>query len=392
VQSSRTHSYDVVVAGGGVIGMSIAFMAATRGLRAAVCDPTPGRGATWAAAGMLAPVTEAHIGDESLVHLHLAAAARWPGFASELEAAAGAGIGYKPCGTVVVALDQSDMDVIDRILSFHATIGLESSRLTARECREIVPVLAPGIRGGANAPTDHQVDNRLLAPALQVALENLGVDLFPVSVSEISISGDPGSGAAKATGVRLSDGREIRAETVVAATGCWTPNLGGVPTGVLPPVRPVKGHVLRLRGPASHPLINRNVRCMVHGTSIYVVPRADGTIVIGATVEEMGYDTTIQAGAVYELLRDARSILPGISELELVECTTGLRPGSPDNGPFVGWSSVERLAVATGHYRNGILLAPVTADAVCDVIQGKPLPEYLEPFRADRRSRSSVAG
>jgi glycine oxidase len=388
VQQSPAHTYDLVVAGGGVIGMSIAFTAASRGMNVAVCDPSPGRGATWAAAGMLAPVTEAHIGDESLVHLHLAAAARWSGFARELESAAEAGIGYNPCGTVLVALDQSDMDVIDRILSFHATIGLESTRLTGRQCRDLLPALAPGVRGGASAPSDHQVDNRLLASALEIALRNLGVDVVTDPVSEILISGGP-SGAT-ATGVRLSDGREIPADTVVIATGCWTPNLSGVPDGVLPPVRPVKGHVLRLRGPASHPLIDRNVRCMVHGTSIYIVPRADGTVVIGATVEEMGYDTTIQAGAVYDLLRDARSIIPGITELELAECTAGLRPGSPDNGPFVGWSSVDRLAVATGHYRNGILLAPVTADAVVDVIQGKPLPEYLEPFRADRRSRSST--
>jgi glycine oxidase len=384
--SVSSAGHDLVIAGGGVIGMSIAFAAAKRGMRPVVCDPSPGRGATWAAAGMLAPVTEAHIGDDDLVRLHLAAAARWAGFATELESCAGAGVGYLPCGTIVVALDQSDMDLIERILSFHESLGLVSARLTASECRSLLPVLLPAIRGGAIAPSDHQVDNRLLAGALERGLRALGVEIVLESVTEVLVSNN--RGRESATGVRLSDGREIAAPTVVVATGCWTPNLGGMPSGVIPPVRPVKGHVLRLKGPASRPLIDRNLRCIVHGSAIYVVPRADGTIVIGATVEEMGYDTTVQAGAVYELLRDARSILPGIAELELAECSVGLRPGSPDNGPFVGWTRVDGLCVATGHYRNGILLAPVTADAVCDVLEGKPLPDFMLPFRADRPFRS----
>jgi glycine oxidase len=368
--------------------MSIAWKAAEGGMSVAVCDPNPGHGATWAAAGMLAPVTEAHIGEEQLVRMHLAAAARWPGFASELEKATGTGVGYNRCGTIVVALDPSDMEVVDRILTFHRTLGLVSSRLTARECRELVPVLAPGIRGGASSPGDHQVDNRLLVGALERALERSGVAMVREPVSDVLVSADPTGDSherARATGVRLADGNEIAAGAVVVATGCWTPKLRGLLPGVLPPVRPVKGHILRLRGSASRPLLDRNVRCMVHGTSIYIVPRADGTLVIGATVEEMGYDTSVQAGAVYELLRDARCIFPGIAELELAECFAGLRPGSPDNGPFVGWTSVDRLAVATGHYRNGILLAPVTADAVCLALAGKDLPEFIEPFRADRR-------
>jgi len=375
--------------------MSIALVAASRNMRVTVCDPQPSSGATWAAAGMLAPVTEAQIGDDALVQLHLAAASRWPGFADDVERLSSEPVGYVPCGTLVVALDQSDMDVIDRILSFHRTLGLQSSRLTASQCRRILPTLAPGIRGGASAPADHQVDNRLLAPALEKAMAASGVEIVRAPVSEILLGHSPAGthGSAPysgtATGVRLADGTEISAGAVVVATGCWTQKLGGLGAGVLPPIRPVKGHVLRLRGPATDPLIDRNVRCMVHGNSIYLVPRADGTIVIGATVEEMGYDTRIQAGAVYELLRDARSILPGIAELELSECFAGLRPGSPDNGPFVGWTTVDRLMVATGHYRNGILLAPVTADAICDLLEEKPVSPFMEPFGADRKRRSA---
>jgi glycine oxidase len=365
--------------------MAVAWVAARAGMDVAVCDPIPGRGATWAAAGMLAPVTEAHIGEEDIVRLNLAAAARWPSFAEELEKAAGSAVGYEQCGTVVVALDASDLEVIERILSFHRTLGLVSSRLSASECREILPTVAPGIRGGASAPDDHQVDNRLVAVALESALEAAGVTVHRVAVTEISTTGG------KATGVRLADGKALRSGAVVVATGCWTPQLGGLPPGVLPPVRPVKGHILRLRAPGSRPVLDRNLRGMVHGNSIYLVPRADGTLVVGATVEEMGYDTSIQAGAVYELLRDARSVLPGTSELELVESFAGLRPGSPDNGPFVGWTKLEGLAAATGHYRNGILLAPVTADAICELLSGGTLPEALEPFRADRPVRAPRA-
>jgi glycine oxidase len=369
---------DVVVAGGGVMGMSIAWRAATKGMKVVLCDPTPGRGATWAAAGMLAPVTEAHIGEEDLVRLNLASAARWPSFAAALEKAAGTPVGYEQCGTVVVAVDASDLDVIGRILALHRALCLTSSRLSARECRDLLPMLAPGIRGGASAPNDHQVDNRLLATALERAALAAGVTMIRVPVRDITVARH------RATGVTLADGTGIDAGAVVVATGCWTELLGGLPSGVLPPVRPVKGHVLRLRAQGSRPILDRNLRGMVHGNSIYLVPRADGTLVVGATVEEKGYDTSIQAGAVYELLRDARSVLPGVAELELVESFAGLRPGSPDNGPFIGWSGLEGLAVATGHYRNGILLAPVTADAVCDVLDGGNLPQEVEPFRADR--------
>jgi glycine oxidase len=376
----------VVIAGAGVMGMSIAWGAAEQGMNVVLCDPTPGRGATWAAAGMLAPVTEAHIGEEDLVRLNLASATRWASFAGELEKASGSPVGYEQCGTMVVAVDASDLEVIDRILSFHRGLGLTSSKLTASECRNLLPTLAPGIRGGASAPSDHQVDNRLLAVALEQAVQDAGATIVKVPVSEISVTGQRVTGQ-RVTGVRLADGRQLDAGAVVIATGCWTANLGGLPPDVLPPVRPVKGHVLRLRAPGRRPFLDRNLRGLVHGNSIYLVPRADGTVVVGATVEERGYDTSIQAGAVYELLRDARSILPGVAELELVESFAGLRPGSPDNGPFVGWTRLAGLAVATGHYRNGILLAPVTADAICELLSGGDLPETVEPFRADRPTR-----
>jgi glycine oxidase len=180
------------------------------------------------------------------------------------------------------------------------------------------------------------------------------------------------------------DGTVLRAPVVVVAAGCWSASLAGVPPGVVPPVRPVKGQILRLAGAPERPLLRRSVRAVVQGSSVYMVPRADGTMVVGATVEERGFDTTVTAGAVYELLRDARRIVPGVTELELIEARAGLRPGSPDNAPIVGQSTVAGLVLATGHYRNGILLSPLTAEAVAAVAAGGEPPAEMAPFTPGR--------
>jgi glycine oxidase len=171
---------------------------------------------------------------------------------------------------------------------------------------------------------------------------------------------------------------------VLVAAGCWSGSIPGLPPGVVPPVRPVKGQILRLAGEARRTLLQRSVRGLVQGTSVYLVPRADGTVVIGATVEERGFDTTVTAGAVYELLRDARRVVPGITEFELVEARAGLRPGSPDNAPIVGPSSIAGLLLATGHHRNGILLAPLTADAVAALVTGEAPPPEMAAFTPAR--------
>jgi len=370
---------DVVFVGGGVIGMSAAWESARRGLRVTVVDPSPGRGASWVAAGMLAPVTETVFGEERLVRLLLEAAERWPRFAATLLDATGRDVGFRPCGTLAVALDASDRAVIDQLLAFQHELGLRAARLSASECRNLVPALAPAIRGGAEMPGDHQVDNRLLVRALGAACQDAGVTVQAVRAEAVALDGD---GAA--TGVRLEDGTTIRAETVVLAAGASTAMLGGVPEGVLPPVRPVKGHVIRMRNPASAPVIERTVRGLVHGRPCYLVPRTDGSVVVGATSEERGFDHTVQAGSVYALLEDARRLVPCVDELELVECSAGLRPGSPDNCPWVGPTAVPRLVVATGHYRNGILLAPITADAVATYLASGTVPPPLDAFPVDR--------
>ena len=380
LEEASLSGVDVAVAGGGVIGLSAAWAIARAGRRVAIVDPTPGRGAAWVAAGMLAPANEAFFGEEPLARLLLAGAARWPTFAEELETASGSVIGFETSGTIVIACDPSDRAALDQLLAFRRSIGLESRRLSASECRRLIPALSPAICGGAEVPGDHQVDNRLLVEALLEACRRAGV-VF-VAERAARVRSDPGG---RAAGLITHEGTTIRSAAVLVAMGWQSPELGGVPPGVLPEVRPVKGHILRLAGTGR--LIERTVRGLVRGRSCYLVPRRDDSIVVGATVEEVGPDRRVQAGAVHALLDDARSLVPGIDELELSECSVGLRPGSPDNGPFVGWSEVEGLAVATGHYRNGVLLAPITADGIVALLDGGSTASELEPFSLSTRSR-----
>jgi glycine oxidase len=362
------------VVGGGVIGLGIAWRAAQAGLSVTVVDQAPGLGASWAAAGMLAPVTEVHYGERPLLGLNLAAAARWPGFAAEVEDAAGRPVGYRPAGTLAVARDTDDNAALEDLYRFQLRCGLQVERLRGRECRQLEPGLAPSIRGGVLAPGDHQVDNRALVEALLVACQRSGVRVVEGRVAEVAVEGD------RVTGVVLGDGERLAAGVVVLAAGCWSGGLGGLAVEALVPVRPVKGQLLYLRGPADQPLCQRNVR----GLEVYVVPRGDGRVVVGATVEEQGFDTRVTAGAVHDLLRAALELLPDVVELELAETVVGLRPGSPDNAPMLGPAGPEGLVVATGHYRNGILLTPVTADAIAELLATGQAPELIAPFTPGR--------
>jgi glycine oxidase len=374
---------DVVVCGGGVIGLGIAWRAALRGLRVTVVDPAPGSGASHAAAGMLAPVTEVHYGEERLLRLNLASAARYPSFVAELAEASGRDVGYRQCGTLAVATDADDRAVLADLHRFQVSLGLDVELLTSREARRLEPMLSPGIRGGLLVAGDHQVDNRLLAAALLDAATSAGVDVRADRVAEVC------TGADRVTGVRLGTGQTVSAGTVVLAAGCWSGQVPGLPAAAVPPVRPVKGQIVRLRGPRD--FLTRNVRAVVNGTHLYLVPRTDGEIVIGATAEEQGYDVTVRAGGVYELLRDAHALVPGVAELELTETYAGLRPGSPDNAPMIGRSCLAGLIVATGHYRNGILLTPITADTVAELLATGTEPALLAPFSPRRFGRAQVA-
>ncbi|MFF5531089.1 glycine oxidase ThiO [Streptomyces cinerochromogenes] len=375
--SSRTS--DVLVIGGGVIGLVTAWRAAQRGLATAVVDPEPGGGAAQVAAGMLAAVTELHYGEETLLALNLESARRYPDFAAELTELTGHGLGYRRCGTLAVALDADDRAHLRELHALQQRSGLASEWLSGRECRRLEPMLAPGVRGGLRVDGDHQIDPRRLAAALVAACERSGVVFHRAWAERLDVAGD------RATGVTTADGTALRAGQVVLAAGSLSGRLRGVPDELLPPVRPVKGQVLRLAVPPRYaPFLSRTVRAVVRGSHVYLVPRENGELVVGATSEELGWDTTVTAGGVYELLRDAHELVPGITELPLTETRAGLRPCSPDNAPLLGPSGLAGLLLATGHHRNGVLLTPVTGDVLAHTLATGELPQEARPFTPRR--------
>jgi glycine oxidase len=376
---------DVLVVGGGIIGLVTAWRAAQRGFTTALVDPEPGGGAAQVAAGMLAAVTELHYGEQTLLGLNVASARRYPDFAAELTEVTGQDLGYRQCGTLAVALDADDRAHLRELHALQRQSGMESEWLSGRECRRLEPMLAPGVRGGLRVDGDHQVDPRRLAGALVAACERAGVTFHRTWAERLTVVRD------RAAGVVATDGTELSAGQVVLAAGSLSGSLPGVPDAVLPPVRPVKGQVLRLTVPKRYaPFLSRTVRAVVRGSHVYLVPRESGELVVGATSEELGWDTTVTAGGVYELLRDAHELVPGITELPLTETRAGLRPGSPDNAPLLGPTDLPGLLLATGHYRNGVLLTPVTGDAMAHVLTTGELPDVARPFTPRRFSTAAL--
>jgi glycine oxidase len=370
---------DVVVAGGGVIGTAIAWRAAAAGLDVVLVDPEAGDASSLVAAGMLAPASEALFGEGALLRLNLLAVRRFGSFAAELEEAAGRQVGLRGEGTLAVAYDPDDYAALARLTAFRRSAGLDAEELDSRACRTLEPFLAPDVHGGVLFGGDWSVDNRRYAAALGEAARSAKVR----SVRDRVLAVRTGDGQVR--GVRLADGGNVDAPNVVVAAGCWSGAVDGLPEALRSVVRPVKGQLLRLRHPAGvPPVLSHTIRAMVRGTDVYLVPRADGELVVGATQEERGPDQSVTAGAVHDLLHDAMSVLPVTSELILAETCAGLRPGTPDNGPVVGWCDPDGLLLATGHYRNGILMSPVTADAAVALLTGQaPAPEW-EPFTPQR--------
>lgn len=370
-------SFDVAVVGGGVIGLSVAWRAAQSGLRVVVLERgEPGGGTSRVAAGMLAPVSEASLRERLVLDLGLRSARLYPQFVDELAAASGADPGYLVCGTLAVARDRDEAEALERELEVRRGLGLAVERLRASDARSLMPSLAPGVRLALLAEDDHAIDPTQLTAALVLAALAAGAEVRTgAEVAAIS-AGPDGS----LSGVRLSAGEVVGAGQVVIAAGSWTGAIQGIPEPLAVPLHPVKGQIVRLHDPAGPGLLTKVVR-MGNG---YLVPRGDGRYVLGATMEERGFDTTVTAGAVFELLRDAGELVPGISELVIDEVSAGLRPATPDNAPVIGPSSLPGLHWAVGHYRNGILLAPVTAEAVAARLAGGELPDYAAPFGPER--------
>ena len=344
---------DVAVVGGGVIGLSAAWRARQRGLEVVVLDRDAfGMGASRAAAGMLAPVAEADLGERELLLVNLESARRWPAFAAELRDVTGIDVGYRECGSLLVARDRDEAEHVERERDVRERLGLRVERMLGSEARRREPALAPSLRLALALPDDHAVEPAKVVAALAEACTRAGVVLAPHTA--------------------VTDLAALDADRVVIAAGAWSGALGAVP------VRPVKGQALRLRDPSGPGLCDHVLRF----EGGYLVPRGDGRYYLGATMEERGFDTAVTALGVYELLREAAEILPGILELEIDEAFAGLRPGTPDNAPVIGTDPAdERVVWATGHFRNGILLCPVTADLVADELTGARPAHALRPER-----------
>jgi glycine oxidase len=373
----------VVVVGGGAIGLCSAWRAAQRGARTLVLDRAqPPAGATRVAAGMLAPIGELAFGEPELLRMTLAAAEAYPAFVSELEAASGTSTAYMRLGALHIALDRDEAVELRRIHDLQRSLGLAAEWLPPRRCRELEPGLTPSFNGGVHAPQEAVVDPRLLSAALLAALAEEGVEVRAgTEVTESLLDGE------RIEGVRTAAGEELRADAVVLACGAWSGEAAWLPERARPPVRPVKGQILELRAIDGEPPCQR----IVASERVYLAPRPDGRLIVGATTEERGFDSTVTAGGVHELLREAYRLLPDVAEMELVEAMAGLRPGTPDNLPLVGRGALEGLVLACGHYRNGILLSPSTGEAVATLLQGEDLParSSFQPHRGSNVDRAT---
>jgi glycine oxidase len=375
---TEKRSFDAIFVGGGVIGLSAAWRAAQGGARVAVLERAePPAGATRVAAGMLAPVGELAFGEPELLEMTLASAQLYPRFVADLEAATGEATGYLRQGALHIALDRDEAAELRRVHDLQRSLGLEAEWLPPRRCRELEPGLTPSFNGGVHAPEEAVVDPRSLTRVLLAALRAAGGEVR----TGTEVAGGLFAGE-RLTGVRTAAGEELRAESTVLAAGAWSGRAEWLPEQARPPVRPVKGQLLELRTRDGAAPCER----IVASERVYLVPRPDGRLIVGATSEEQGFDTAVTAGGVHELLREAYRLLPDIAEMELVDAIAGLRPGTPDNLPLVGPGAIEGLLLATGHYRNGILLAPLTAQAIAAVLAGEQLPEALAPAHPARMS------
>jgi glycine oxidase len=372
--SQPSRSFDVAVVGGGVIGLSIAWRAAQRGMRVSLFEREEfGAGSSRIAAGMIAPISEARATEQPLLHLNLRSSRAYPAFAAQLAEESGMDPGFSTCGTIAVARDADDAEALKRELVMRQRLELPVSRLLPSEARRLEPGLAPTVRLALDVPDDHAIDPRTLAPALVTAAAAAGVEMYAGrGVREVLHSHE------RVEGVMLDDGERIIAKQLVIAAGVWSDAIKGIPDAARVPVRPVKGQIMRLHDPAGPGLLTRAVR--IQGGP-YVVPRGDGRYVLGATVEERGFDTEVTAGPLFEMLRDAMEAVPGLSELVIDELIAGLRPATPDNAPAIGPCRLRGLYWAVGHYRHGILLAPVTAEIAVDALLGGDPPPEFAPSR-----------
>jgi glycine oxidase len=365
----------IAIVGGGVIGLAIGWRLAQAGRKVEIFERgAAGHGASWAAAGMLAAGSEVEPGEGALFGLLKHSQALWPGFAAELAEASGIDVELKTEGTISVALSQDDLGRLRQTYALQQKLGVDSRWLSRAEALEHEPCLNPRLAGALLVPGDHQVENRILVAALKTAFGRAGGVLHE-ETGDVSVR----TSRNHAVGV-TAGGVEYPAETVIVAAGAWTPDVAGLPAADSPPVRPVKGQMLALQMDPTAPILAH----VLWTPKAYLVPRRDGRLLIGATTEERGFDTTLTAGGMLSLLESAWRALPGIEELPIVENWAGLRPGSRDDAPILGTTGTEGLILATGHHRNGILLTPATADAIATLVLTGETDAAIAGFRLAR--------
>jgi glycine oxidase len=361
---------NVAVIGGGVIGLSVAWQLARRGREVTVFDKDrAGRGASWVAAGMLAPVSEFGFENEDFLQFGRRSLEMFPQFLEELAADGGETVEIDTRGTIVVGFHRDDTERIRRIYSFRQDRGLPVQWMTGSEARELEPLLSPKAASAMWIPEDHQIDNRRLVDALKAAFVTTGGRLEE-GAAVTAIRDESG----RCTGV-VTDEEEYAAGTTVLAAGCWSGGIGNIPDRLAPKVRPVKGQIVSLRTDDTFGFAR-----VIRAPDAYILPKGDGRVLIGATEEEMGFDTTPTAGPVMRLIERAWEAVPSIYDLSIDEIVAGLRPGTRDHEPLIGESGMDGLVFATGHYRHGILLAPVTAYVVAGMILEGETPDYVLPF------------
>lgn len=368
---------EIAVVGAGVIGLTTAFALAQADHRVILIDPFPGRGASFVAAGLIAPVTEAVYGEESLVELSLEAARRWPEHADDINSHSAFDCGLDRSGTLFVAHDRNDQERVRAQVPLYQRLGLETHWRGRETLKQLEPLLAPSIRGGLEVPGDIQVDNRRLISSLTDALTSYGVTILRETVREVVVANG------RVTGV-TTEHRRIRSSHVVLCVGYNIGAISGLPDRDHLSLRPVKGQILRLLQRDPHLRLRRSVRALVAGSAIYLVPRASGQLVVGATVEEQGLAHAPTAGGAYTLLRDAIAVVPSVAEAEFESIEVGFRPAALDNAPIIGPGSNEGLIYALGCYRHGVLFSPVVAASVAELIRTGEVPEIVRPFSPDR--------
>lgn len=366
-------SSDVIIIGGGVIGLAIARCLKRGGRDVTVMErQTPGREASWAAAGMLVPHCESEAVDP-FFRLCCDSLAMYPAFSKALYEETGIDIEYRTDGTLYPALNDGEQKGLERRFAQHLERGITVHRLTAKEARRLEPNLTSRLQMALLFPDDHQVENRKLALALVTAVQQAGVKIREgVTVVRLLVEGD------RVLGVDTSAGRHL-APIVINAAGSWARYLAGVPARCIPPIRPVRGQMIALSPGDSPPF-----RHTIYSSKSYLVPRLDGRLLVGATVEEAGFQKDVTVAGTLRLLHGAIEVAPPLRTSPIESTWCGLRPATPDELPILGPTQLIGLIMATGHYRNGILLTPLTGELIADLILTGGTPSAIQPFLIDR--------